>query len=87
MLRVNAQAGDSRIHGIGLIETPDMETAVYRHRSLLECRLNTPALTREEFGNFLKRISSENLTTSLYVALRRSGEPQHQLQAVFDLFQ
>ena len=37
----------------------DIEPAVYRHRCVFECRLNTPVVTRHEFSVFLKTLSSE----------------------------
>ena len=35
----------------------DIEPFVYRHRGILECRLNTPVIAREEFRKFLKQLS------------------------------
>jgi uncharacterized protein len=37
----------------------DIEPFVYRHRVIIECRLNNPVISKQEFGDFLKRLSSE----------------------------
>jgi uncharacterized protein len=35
----------------------DFEPAVYRHRGIMECRLNTSHISRAQFGSYLKQIS------------------------------
>lgn len=37
----------------------DIEPFIYRHRDIVECKLNTPIISRDEFKSFLKRLSSD----------------------------
>jgi len=37
----------------------DIEPFIYRHRVIVECKLNNPVISKPEFSDFLKRLSSD----------------------------